>query len=77
MSKGIAIGSGIHIDQFTHIEATRYSRGSDVLRPVATMLTGGRAGIASARGSAPSASGDAVLSRASAACAVRLRAARR
>jgi len=25
LSKGIAIGSGIHIDQFTHIEATRYS----------------------------------------------------
>src|SRR5262249_15919390 len=38
MSKGIAIGSGIHIDRFTHIEATRYSRGSDVLRLLPTML---------------------------------------
>ena len=42
MSKGIAIGSGIHIDQFTHIEATRYSRGSDVLGLIATMLVSGR-----------------------------------
>jgi cholesterol oxidase len=42
MSKGIAIGSGIHIDQFTHIEATRYSRGSDVLGLIATMLVTGR-----------------------------------
>ncbi|MGN6105917.1 MAG: GMC oxidoreductase [Kofleriaceae bacterium] len=41
MSKGIAIGSGIHIDQFTHIEATRYSRGSDVLGLIATMLVSG------------------------------------
>lgn len=42
MSKGIAIGSGIHIDQFTHIEATRYSRGSDVLGLIATMLVNGK-----------------------------------
>ncbi len=42
MSKGIAIGSGIHIDRFTHIEATRYSRGSDVLGLIATMLVTGR-----------------------------------
>ncbi len=42
MSKGIAIGSGIHIDQFTHIEATRYSRGSDVLGLIATMLVTGK-----------------------------------
>jgi cholesterol oxidase len=42
MSKGIAIGSGIHIDRFTHIEATRYSRGSDVLGLIATMLVSGR-----------------------------------
>jgi cholesterol oxidase len=41
MSKGIAIGSGIHIDRFTHIEATRYSRGSDVLGLIATMLVTG------------------------------------
>lgn len=41
MSKGIAIGSGIHIDQFTHIEATRYPRGSDALGFLATMLVTG------------------------------------
>jgi cholesterol oxidase len=41
MSKGIAIGSGIHIDRFTHIEATRYSRGSDVLGLIATLLVTG------------------------------------
>ncbi|MEO8706532.1 MAG: GMC family oxidoreductase N-terminal domain-containing protein, partial [Kofleriaceae bacterium] len=42
MSKGIAIGSGIHIDRFTHIEATRYSKGSDVLGLLATMFVSGR-----------------------------------
>ncbi|HUS30270.1 MAG TPA: GMC family oxidoreductase [Kofleriaceae bacterium] len=41
MSKGIAIGSGIYIDRFTHIEATRYSKGSDVLGTLATMLVTG------------------------------------
>ena len=42
MSKGIAIGSGIYLDQFTHIEATRYSRGSDVLGLLATMMVSGK-----------------------------------
>src|SRR5262249_47876389 len=42
MSKGIAIGSGIHIDRFTHIEATRYSRNSDVLGLIATLLVNGK-----------------------------------
>ena len=42
MSKGIAIGSGIYLDPFTHIEATRYSRGSDVLGLLATMLVNGK-----------------------------------
>jgi cholesterol oxidase len=41
MSKGIAIGSGIHLDRFTHIEATRYSRGSDVLGLIGTLLVTG------------------------------------
>lgn len=41
MSRGIAIGSGIHLDQFTHIEATRYPRGSDVLGLIATLLVSG------------------------------------
>ncbi len=42
MSKGIAIGSGIYLDRFTHIEATRYSEGSDVLGLLATLLVDGR-----------------------------------
>jgi cholesterol oxidase len=42
LSKGIAIGSGIHIDDHTHIEATRYSRGSDVLGLIATLLVRGK-----------------------------------
>jgi cholesterol oxidase len=44
MSKGIAIGSGIYIDANTHIEATRYPRGSDALGPLLTLLTHGRPG---------------------------------
>jgi cholesterol oxidase len=42
LSKGIAIGSGIHIDEFTHIEATRYSRGSDSLGLIATLMVTGK-----------------------------------
>jgi cholesterol oxidase len=42
LSKGIAIGSGIHIDADTHIEATRYSRGSDAIGLIATLLVTGR-----------------------------------
>lgn len=42
MSKGIAIGSGFYLDRTTHIEATRYSRGSDAIGLIATMLVGGR-----------------------------------
>ena len=42
MSQGIAIGSGIHIDRFTHIEATRYSRGSDAIALISTMLVTGQ-----------------------------------
>jgi cholesterol oxidase len=41
MSKGIAIGSGIYLDHTTHIEATRYSRGSDAIGLIATMLVNG------------------------------------
>lgn len=43
MSEGIAIGSGIHIDEFTHIEATRYPAGSDAMGLLTTVLTHGRA----------------------------------
>ena len=44
LSKGIAIGSGIYIDDYTHIEAVRYPEGSDAMGPLATLLTGGRPG---------------------------------
>jgi cholesterol oxidase len=42
MSKGIAIGSGIYLDRYTHIEATRFSRGSDAIGLIATMLVNGK-----------------------------------
>jgi cholesterol oxidase len=44
LSKGVAIGSGIYIDEHTHIEATRYPAGSDAMGFFATLLTGGRPG---------------------------------
>jgi len=43
-SQGIAIGSGIYIDEHTHIEAVRYPRGSDTMSFLTTMLTDGRPG---------------------------------
>jgi cholesterol oxidase len=44
LSKGVAIGSGIYIDEHTHIEAVRYPSGSDAMSFLATTLTGGRPG---------------------------------
>lgn len=44
LSKGVAIGSGIHIDEHTHIEAVRYPAGSDAMGLLSTPLTGGRPG---------------------------------
>ena len=44
LSKGIAIGSGVYIDEHTHIEATRYPAGSDTMGLLATVLTGGAPG---------------------------------
>jgi cholesterol oxidase len=44
LSKGLAIGSGFYLDQFTHIEATRYPKGSDAIGLLATVLTGGGLG---------------------------------
>jgi cholesterol oxidase len=44
LSKGIAIGSGIYLDQHAHIEATRYPAGSDAMALFATLLTNGRPG---------------------------------
>jgi cholesterol oxidase len=44
LSNGIAIGSGFYLDQYTHIEATRYPAGSDAMGLLATVLTGGKPG---------------------------------
>ncbi len=44
VTDGIAIGSGIHIDHETHIEAVRYPRGSDAMGATATIMTDGRPG---------------------------------
>jgi cholesterol oxidase len=43
-SQGVAIGSGVYIDEHTHIEAVRYPRGSDSLSFLTTILTDGRPG---------------------------------
>ena len=42
LSRGIAIGSGIYIDAHTHIEATRYPAGSDVMGLLTTVMAAGR-----------------------------------
>lgn len=44
LSKGVAIGSGVYIDEHTHIEAVRYPSGSDSMSVLGTILTGGRPG---------------------------------
>ncbi len=44
LSEGIAIGSGVYIDEHTHIEAVRYPSGSDAMGFLTTILTGGRPG---------------------------------
>ena len=44
LSKGVAIGSGIYLDQFTHIEAMKYPEGADALGFLCTLLTNGRPG---------------------------------
>ncbi|GAB3540546.1 GMC family oxidoreductase [Noviherbaspirillum agri] len=45
LSKGIAIGSGLYIDEHTHIEATRYPNGSDTMGLLSTVMTLGRPGL--------------------------------
>ena len=45
LSQGVAIGSGIYIDEHTHVEAVRYPRGSDTLSFLTTILTDGDPGI--------------------------------
>jgi cholesterol oxidase len=42
MDRGVAIGSGFYLDEYTHIEATRYPRGSDAMGLLVTALTRGR-----------------------------------
>jgi len=44
LSKGIAIGSGIYLDDDTHIEAVRYPAGSDAMALMSTLLTDGSPG---------------------------------
>jgi len=44
LSSGVAIGSGVYLDEHTHIEATRYPAGSDAMGMLATVLTEGRPG---------------------------------
>lgn len=44
LSKGVAIGSGVYIDEHTHIEAVRYPDKSDTMGMLATILTGGHPG---------------------------------
>ena len=44
LSNGVAIGSGVFIDEHTHIEAVRYPNGSDAMSAWSTILTGGRPG---------------------------------
>jgi cholesterol oxidase len=43
-SQGTAIGSGVYIDEHTHIEAVRYPSGSDTMGLLTTILTDGRPG---------------------------------
>lgn len=43
-SNGIAIGSGIQLDEKTHIQAARYPRGSDALGTLLTVMAPGAAG---------------------------------
>ncbi|MCB9639135.1 MAG: GMC family oxidoreductase [Myxococcales bacterium] len=43
-SKGIAITSSVHVDDHTHIEVVRYSKGSDFIGTIATLMTDGGPG---------------------------------
>lgn len=45
ISEGVAIGSGVYIDENTHIEAVRYSKGSDAIGTLSTLLTGSTPGV--------------------------------
>lgn len=41
LSEGVAIGSGIYIDEHTHIETTRYPAGSDAMGVLSTLMATG------------------------------------
>jgi cholesterol oxidase len=45
LSRGVAIGSGVYIDEHTHVEAVRYPEGSNTMSMLATILTGGHPGL--------------------------------
>jgi cholesterol oxidase len=45
LSQAITIGSGIYIDEHTHIEAVRYPSGSDTMSLLTAILTDGRPGV--------------------------------
>lgn len=40
-TRGVAIGSSVHIDEHTHVEPVRYSPGSDAMGRLATLLADG------------------------------------
>lgn len=44
LSKGIALGSGVYLDDQTHIEVVRYPEGSDAMSLMSTLLIGGSPG---------------------------------
>ena len=41
LSRGVAITSGIYVDDRTHVEVVRYPKGSDFMSLLATLLTDG------------------------------------
>ena len=45
-SEGVAITSSFHPDEFTHVEPTRYGKGSNVMSLMQTVLTDGGSGTA-------------------------------
>ncbi|WP_137818352.1 GMC family oxidoreductase [Pseudomonas sp. 2FG] len=44
MSPGLTVGSGVYVDEHTHIQAGRFPEGSDAIGLMMTLLCGGRAG---------------------------------
>lgn len=44
LSKGLAVGSGVYLDDQTHIEVVRYPEGSDAMSLLSTLLIGGSPG---------------------------------